>query len=87
MMRTFYVDVLNAAAGAIFGAFKYLFLLSLVYNFAGGLFPHSKLMRYAHADDGNLVRIVMLLGPGVMGCQDCDDLYHEIQLQDARTIS
>ncbi len=87
LMKLFYVDVLNSAAGAIFCAFKYLFFLSLVYNVAGGLFPHSRLMKYAHADDGNLVQIVMLLGPGVMGCLDCDDLHHQIQLQDARTIS
>ncbi len=83
----FKIDVLNAVAGAIFCAFKYLFVLSIVYNLAGGVFPHSKLMRYAHADDGNLVEIVMLLAPGVMGNLDCEDLYHIIQLRDAKTIS
>lgn len=87
IMKTFHVDVLNGLAGALFCAFKYLFALSLVYNLAGGIFPHSKLMKYAEADDGNLVEIVMLLGPRVIGSLDCEDLHHIVQLHDAKTIS
>lgn len=87
VMDFFKVDVLNGVAGAFFCAFKYLFILSVVYNLAGGIFPHSRLMRYAQADDGNLVEVVMLLAPGVMGSLDCEDLHHMIQLRDAKTIS
>ncbi len=87
VMGYFGVDVLNGLAGSLFGAFKYLFVLSIVYNFAGGLFPDSKLMRYASSDDGNLVEIVTLIAPRVMGSLDCEDFHHLLQLRDAKTIS
>ena len=87
IMGFFGIDVLNGMAGAFFGAFKYLFVLSIVYNFAGGTYPDSKMMRYAGADDGNLVELVMLIAPRVMGSLDCEDLHHLLQLKEAKTIS
>lgn len=87
LMETFQIDILNALSGAVFCGFKYLFMLSIVYNLIGGMFPHSKMIKYAHADDGNLVEIVMLIAPGVMGSLNCEDLHHMVQLRDAKTIS
>lgn len=86
-MGYFGIDVLNGIAGAFFGAFKYLFVLSIVYNFAGGMFPTSRLMKFAGSDDGNLVELVMLIAPRVMGSLDCEDYHHLIQLKEAKTIS
>lgn len=87
IMKFFKTDLLNSVGGALFCALKYLFFLSLVYNLIGGVFPHSRIMKYGKADDGNLVEFVMLIAPRVIGCMDCEDLSHIIQLRDAKKIS
>ena len=44
-------------------------------------------MKYASSDDGNVVEVVMMLAPGLLGCRSYEDLYHLLQLREAKKIS
>lgn len=86
-MQVFYVGMLDAILGAFFCLFKYMLVLSIVYNLLLCINPSSQLIKYATADDGNVVESVMLLAPGILGCGNVYDLTHLIQLREAKKIS
>lgn len=86
-MQVFYVGMLDKLLGAAFCLTKYMLVLSIVYNLVLCVNPRSSLMRYATADDGNVVEVVMLLAPGLLGCYSFEDLSHLLQLRDAKKIS
>lgn len=86
-MQVFYVGMLDKLLGAAFCLVKYLLILSLVFNLILCVNPRSRLLRYADADDGNIVQCVLLLAPGLLGCGSVEDLSHILQLRDARKIS
>ena len=86
-MQVFYVGMLDKLLGAAFCLAKYMLLLSIVYNLIVCVNPSSQLMRYATADDGNVVECVMLLGPGLLGCHSIEDFSHLLQLREAKKIS
>ncbi|MBD5358439.1 MAG: CvpA family protein [Bacteroides sp.] len=86
-MQVFYVGMLDKLLGAAFCMAKYMLALSIIYNLIVCVYPSSKLMKYATCDDGNLVECVMLLAPELLGCHSIDDLYHLLQLRDAKKIS
>lgn len=86
-MQVFYVGMLDAILGAMFSLLKYMLLLSIVYNLVLCINPKSPLLKYASADDGNVVETVVLLAPGLLGCGSVHDLAHLIQLREAKKIS
>lgn len=86
-MQVFYVGMLDSLLGSAFCLMKYMLLVSIVYNLILCVNPSSSLLRYASADDGNVVECVMLLAPGLLGCGSVTDLAHILQLKEAKKIS
>lgn len=86
-MQVFCVGMLDSLLGAAFCLVKYLVILSLAFNLILCVDPQSRLLRYADADDGNIVQCVLLLAPGVLGCRSVEDLSHILQLREAKKIS
>ena len=79
--------LLGSIGGSIFCLVNYMMMLSVVYNFWLGMKPHSDLMKYAKSDDGNIVEVVMLFSPALLGGESVEDLAHQFQLDEARYIS
>lgn len=86
-MQVFYVGMLDKLLGSAFCLAKYMLMLSIIYNLILCVNPSSPLMKYATAEDGNVVEIVMMLAPGMLGCRSYEDLSHLIQLREAKKIS
>lgn len=86
-MQVFYVGMLDSLLGSAFCLLKYMLAVSIVYNLILCVNPGSPLMKYANADDGNVVECVLLLAPGLLGCGSVEDLSHLIQLKEAKKIS
>lgn len=86
-MQVFGLGLLDRLFGSAFCMVKYLLFLSIVYNIIVCINPYSPLMKYANADDGNVVECVMLLAPEFLGCYSFADLSHILQLREARRIS
>lgn len=86
-MQVFETGILDRLSGAVFTLLRYLMVLSIVYNLILCVDPDSSLMRQVRADDGNVVEGVVLMAPGLLGCLDCEDLSHILQLREARKIS
>lgn len=79
--------ILDNMAGAVFALFKYMLVLSIIYNLGVAVNPRSALLRSVRSDDGNVVEEVMLLSPALLGGQDVEELSHRIQLEEAKKIS
>lgn len=86
-MQVFSIGMLDSILGSAFCLLKYMMVVSIIYNLILCVFPDSRLMHYAKADDGNVVEAVMLLAPGMLGCGSVEDLAHLLQLRDAKKIS
>lgn len=86
-MQVFYVGMLDAIMGAMFCLLKYMVIVSIAYNLILCINPSSTLLKYASADDGNVVEAVVLLAPGLLGCGSVYDLAHLLQIRDAKSIS
>lgn len=86
-MQVFYVGMLDAIMGSMFCLLKYMTVVSIAYNLILCVNPSSTLLKYANADDGNVVEAVVLLAPGLLGCGDVCDLAHLLQIRDAKSIS
>lgn len=80
-------SILDSIAGAAFMLFRYMMMISIVYNAFLCVKTDSTLLRYAKSDDGNIVEETMLLAPAVLGGEDVEDLAHAIQLEEAKRIS
>ena len=79
--------MLGSLGGALFSAVRYMLMLSIVYNLLLCRTTDSSLYKYAKADDGNIVEIVTLISPTIIGGESVDDLAHRLQLDAARSIS
>lgn len=86
-MEVFNVGMLDSILGAAFSLVKYLLVLSIFLNLLLCVSPNSGLMKYARADDGNIVEGVVLLAPALLGCFSAEDLSHILQLWEAKKIS
>ena len=86
-MEVFHVGMLDSILGAAFSLVKYLLVLSIFLNLLLCVSPNSTLMKYARADDGNIVEGVVLLAPALLGCFSAEDLSHILQLMEAKKIS
>lgn len=86
-MSVIHVGTFNSLAGCLFCLMEYLLFLSLAFNVFVAVRPRSSLMKTATADDGNIVRETMFLGPALLGCENFEELAHKLQLEDARKIS
>lgn len=80
-------NILDNLGGAVFCMFKYALIVSIILNLLVAMNPRSELVRLARADDGNTVLEIMLLSPTLLGGQDVQELYHILQLDEAKKIS
>lgn len=80
-------SILDNLGGGIYGLFRYLMFVSIAYNFLLALNPGSILLKSARSDDGNVVEEVMQLSPAVLGGEDVTELFHRVQLEEAKKIS
>jgi uncharacterized membrane protein required for colicin V production len=79
--------ILDNLGGSLYGLFRCLLLVSIAYNFLLALNPGSILLKSARSDDGNAVGEVMLLAPSLLGGEDVEELFHRVQLEEAKKIS
>ena len=77
----------DALAGAVFGIFEGVFLLSIVMNVILSFAPDGSMLSLCRSDDANAPQSVLLLAPAVLGSPDAEELYHVVQLREARKIS
>lgn len=87
VMRLMPVSSLGRVAGAIVALFNAMVWISLGLNLLLCRGARDVLLNTACAGDGNLIEEVMLLSPALLGARNCDDLFHAIQLDDAKRIS
>lgn len=80
-------SLLDSIIGAVFCLYNYLLMLSIAFNVAVGWNTESSLMHDGRSDDGNLVNIVLRIGPAALGSVTFGEFSHEMQLRDARKIS
>lgn len=81
------LGVLNSILGALFCIFKYMLVMSVLFNVIISIDSESSLADCCNADDGNIVGAVMSLAPAMLGTQSPDDLNHLKQKEEAKTIS
>lgn len=79
--------VFDCIAGAVFGVFVYLTILSVSFNFLISVNPGIALTRLAVDGDGNIAGEVSMLSPFLLGTPSPEDLSHLLQLRDAQFIS
>ena len=79
--------ILDNIGGAVWGLFRNLLMLSIIFNLIVALDRESRLLRYVKSDDGNVVEETMLLAPSLLGGEDVMELAHKLQLEEARKIS
>ena len=87
LFRSFHSGVLDSISGSFFTVVRYLLMLSIIYNFLLCWRTDSDLLRFAKADDGNIVEAVMLVAPAILGGESVEDLAHTLQLEAAKCIS
>lgn len=73
--------------GAAFKMFKYLFILSIVYNLIVDWDPAGSFSKSSRQHDGNLVEGVIKIAPPFLGFPDGEDVSKRQQLEDAKSIS
>ncbi|MDE7382011.1 MAG: CvpA family protein [Muribaculaceae bacterium] len=83
----FSAGIVNSLIGATFSLLKYMMLLSILLNLIMDYNPHSSLVKFGNDRDGNVVELVLKLAPAALGVRNVEDLGHEVQLEEARTIS
>ena len=86
ILKILQLGTLNTILGGLFGVFKYLFLLSVVFNLIGCLNQDSSLMEACKGTDGNLIEWVMPIAPIFLD-SGFEELEHLIQMEDAKKIS
>lgn len=79
--------ILDSICGMVFGAVRYLLILSIILNWLLCVRPRGTLLKYAKSDDGNIIEEVMLIAPAILGGESVEDLAHLLQLEDAKCIS
>lgn len=79
--------ILNRIAGAAFRMFKYLFVISIVYNLIIDIYPQGDLTRSSRQHDGNVVEVVMKIAPAFLDFPDGEEVGYRQQLEDAKKIS
>lgn len=86
VLKLLNLGAINTIFGGAFGMFKYLLILSIIFNVIASLNPKSSLMEACKATDGNLIEWVMPIAPALLD-NDFDELEHLLQLEDAKKIS
>lgn len=79
--------MVNNIGGALFSLFESFILLGIIFNCTAASRPDSALARSGSHDDGNVVELVMLLSPALLGGPDAEDYALTLQLRDAKKIS
>lgn len=87
MMKVFGSGVLDSIGGSVFRLFKYLMVVSILYNLIADFNPSGSLTRSSRQHDGNVVEGVMKIAPAILGFPDGEEVGHHQQLEDAKKIS
>lgn len=86
-MQMIHLGAIDSVAGAVAGAFRYLLILSIVYNLILAISPNSQLLKICNHNDGNIVEVVMSMAPALLNSESFNDLALKIQLEEAKKIS
>lgn len=81
------LGVLNSLLGSVFCVFKFMVVMSVLYNIIISIDSDSSLVDYCNADDGNIVGVVMCLAPALLDIDSADDLLYMKQKEEAKSIS
>lgn len=81
------LGVVNSLLGVMFCLFKFMFVMSVLYNVIISIDTDSSLVDYCKADDGNIVGVVMGIAPALLDTDSADDLLYMKQKEEAKTIS
>lgn len=87
ILSVFGTGMVNRVMGAVTGLFRYVMILSVIFNVLAGFDRESPLIKCATHSDANLAQVVCLLAPPLLGSVSIDDLAYAIQLHKARSIS
>lgn len=87
ILSVFGTGMVNRVMGAVAGAFRFLMILSVVFNVLAGFNRESPLVKCATHSDANMAQVVCLLAPPLLGSISIEDLAYAIQLHEARSIS
>lgn len=87
ILSVFGTGMINRVIGAVAGMFRYVMILSVVFNVLAGFDRDSPLVRYATGGDANMAQVVCMTAPPLLGSISIEDLAYAIQLYKARNIS
>lgn len=79
--------IINKLAGAVFRTFKYLLMISILYNIIIDICPDTGLAKSSRLHDGNVVEGVIQIAPAVLGFPGGEEVAFRQQLEDAKKIS
>lgn len=81
------LGIINSIGGSLFCTFKYMLVMSVIFNIIISIDPDSSLTDYCDADDGNIVDTVMSLAPMILSIEDPEKLLDIKQDEEAKAIS
>lgn len=81
------LGILNSLLGSLFCLFKFMLIMSVVFNIILSIDNESSLSEYCDADDGNIVGVVMGMAPTLFSTESPDDLLYIKQKEEAKSIS
>ena len=70
------LGILNSLLGVVFCVFKFMVVMSVLYNIIISIDTDSSLVDYCNADDGNVVGVVMGIAPAILDIDSADDLLY-----------
>lgn len=86
ILKILHFGTINTIMGGVFGVFKYLFILSVVFNVIASIDQQSSLMQACRGTDGNLIEWVMPIAPAFLN-SDFEELEYLLQVEEAKKIS
>lgn len=81
------MGVLDSIGGGVFRLFKFLMVVSILYNVISDLDPAGDLTRIASRHDGNIVESVMMIAPALLDFPGAEEVAFKQQMEDAKKIS
>ncbi|MBE6313558.1 MAG: CvpA family protein [Bacteroidales bacterium] len=81
------LGILNSLLGVVFCVFKFMLVMSVLYNIIISIDTDSSLVDYCNADDGNIVGVVMGMAPAILDIDSANDLLYMKQKEEAKSIS
>lgn len=87
LLKVLCLGAVNSILGAVFGLCKWVVILSVALNLWLCITQEKRLLDYCDDGDGNVVETVMSVAPALMDTEGPDNLEHNLQMEEAKTIS